>query len=299
MSVSGQEAGMGDGALDARDGGGAGAAPGEGPALVLRVAYDGTGFSGFAPQEGQPHVRTVAGELSRCLRTLLRREVALTCAGRTDAGVHARGQHVSLALTPREAASLDAARLVRSLGALLPEDIALRGVLRAAPGFSARFDALSRTYRYRMSVSPERPLFCARWAWWAPGRGGLDLDAMREAALRLVGEHDFKSFCKASSAEGRPTSRFVESVLIWQEEQLGERQVVVQVRGNAFLHNMVRTMVGTLAMVGEGRRSPAWVSEVLAARDRRAAGPCAPACGLTFWDVRYPEGSLAPWARGA
>lgn len=270
-----------------------------GCALVLRAAYDGTGFSGFAPQEGQPHVRTVAGELSRCLGTLLRRPVALACAGRTDAGVHARGQHVSLPLAPEEAARLEAARLERSLGALLPDDVAVRGVYRARPGFSARFDALSRTYRYRVCRGPRRPLFCSRWAWWERGAGGLDVEAMRAASLCLLGEHDFKSFCKASSAEGRPTSRFVESVLMWEEEQLGERQLVIQVTGNAFLHNMVRTMVGTLVMVGEGRRPAGWVAEVLEARDRRAAGPCAPACGLTFWDVRYPAGALEPWGGGA
>ena len=260
--------------------------------LVLRVGYDGTDFSGFAAQVKQTHVRTVAGELERACATVLRQPVELTCAGRTDAGVHARAQHVSIPDVP---ADVHADRLMRSLTAVLPDDISVSAVLRAQEGFSARFDARSRTYRYRMVLGDVRPLFSGRFAWWVRGVRALDVDAMRVGARHLVGEHDFKSFCKTSSAEGKPTCRFVESIDLWEEEQLGERQLVMQVRGNAFLHNMVRTIVGTLEMVGEGRRPPEWVGEVLSACDRRAAGPCAPACGLTFWEVSYDGGALVAW----
>ncbi len=268
-----------------------------GDTLVLRVGYDGTAFSGFALQEGQPHVRTVAGELRRALETLLRRDVELTCAGRTDAGVHARAQHVSVPMTPAESRELSGARLLRSLAAVLPDDVRAFEALRAAPGFSARFDARARRYRYRIAAGPVPPLFTARWTWWfrAASEGALDAAAMDEAARCLVGEHDFKSFCKTASAEGKPTCRFVESVLFSYEEALGERALVFDIVGNAFLHSMVRTIVGTLVEVGCGRRPTAWVAEALAARDRRAAGPCAPACGLTFWDVRYPADALRPW----
>lgn len=265
--------------------------------LVLKVAYDGTDFSGYALQERQTHVRTVAGELQQALRMLLRRDVALTCAGRTDAGVHARSQHVSLPVTKQEAALLDGARLLRSLGAVLPDDVRVEGVYRAPEGFSARFDARSRRYRYRLVPGPVAPLFNGRWAWWLrlADPSELDVDAMDRAARCLVGEHDFKSFCKSSSAEGKPTCRYVEWVRLEREEALGEPMVVVDVAGNAFLHSMVRTIVGTLVEVGCGRRKPGWVAEALAACDRRAAGPCAPACGLTLWEVRYPEGVLRPW----
>lgn len=279
---------------------GANGAPGTGAAgdvLVLRVAYDGTEFSGFAAQERQTHVRTVAGELARALGTLLRREVDLTCAGRTDAGVHARAQHVSVPMTPEESASLSGERLLRSLGAVLPDDVRVRAVYRADAGFSARFDARARRYRYRIVAGPVGALFNARWSWWLRCRSASDLDvaAMDEAARCLVGEHDFKSFCKTASAQGKPTCRFVESVGFEEEEAMGERMLVLDVVGNAFLHSMVRTIVGTLVEVGLGRRDPAWVADALAARDRRAAGPCAPACGLTFWDVRYDGGALRPW----
>ena len=279
---------------------GANGAPGTGAAgdvLVLRVAYDGTEFSGFAAQERQAHVRTVAGELARALGTLLRREVDLTCAGRTDAGVHARAQHVSVPMTPEESASLSGERLLRSLGAVLPGDVRVGAVYRADAGFSARFDARARRYRYRIVAGPVGALFNARWSWWLRCRSASDLDvaAMDEAARCLVGEHDFKSFCKTASAQGKPTCRFVGSVGFEEEEAMGERMLVLDVVGNAFLHSMVRTIVGTLAEVGLGRRDPAWVADALAARDRRAAGPCAPACGLTFWDVRYDGGALRPW----
>ena len=267
------------------------------PTLVLRVGYDGTAFSGYALQEKQGHVRTVAGELKQALEVLLRREVNLVCAGRTDAGVHARAQHVSLQLEAGEDARIDRVRLVRSLAAVLPEDVQVSAVYRAAPGFSARFDALARRYRYRFVDGPVPLLFNARWAWWLRSQqaGELDVAAMQRASAALVGEHDFTSFCKAASAEGKPTCRFVESIRFEQEEALGENVWVMDIVGNAFLHSMVRTIMGTLVEVGRGHRSEAWVGEVLAACDRRAAGPCAPACGLTFWDVRYPDGALAPW----
>ncbi len=268
--------------------------------LVLQVAYDGAGFSGFAAQEGQGDVRTVAGELDRCLTMLLRGPVQITCAGRTDAGVHARAQYVSMPLTGEQVGRLEdggAARLLRSLTAVLPDDIAPVRVLRAEPGFSARFDARMRRYRYRISCGPTRPLFSAHWSWWvhASSEGALDVGAMRQAAQALVGEHDFASFCKTASAEGKPTHRFLLSVDLSQEDQFGEPLLAVDVVGNAFLHNMVRIIVGSLVEVGLGRRDPAWMGRALAACDRRAAGPTAPPQGLVFWDVDYPEGVLRAW----
>lgn len=272
--------------------------PGEAAALVLRVAYDGTGFSGFAAQSPDQGVRTVAGELGRALSLLMHRGVPLVCAGRTDAGVHARSQFVSVPLYPRELPGLDgdgARRLVRSLGAILPDDVVVTQALRAEPGFSARFDAVSRVYRYRIVRSDVRPLFCARWAWWVRGGDALDEEGMARAASALLGEHDFASFCKTASAAGKSTRRMLAAIDLFHQEELGEDQLVIQVEGNAFLHNMVRAIVGTLVDVGLGRHPPAWVAQVLDARDRRAAGQTAPACGLTFWDVRYPQGALRPW----
>lgn len=261
----------------------------EGGTLVIRLGYRGAGFSGFAEQPG---VRTVAGELRRALETTLRRPCELTCAGRTDAGVHAIAQYVSLPVGEDEL-SLPGSRLMRSLCALTPDDLSVQALLRAPAGFSARFDALSRSYRYRIAASQARPVLTWDHSWWY--RGELDADAMAEAARPLLGEHDFKSFCKASSAEGKPTCRYVASLDVARVTEAGEELVVVDVTGNAFLHNMVRTIVGSLVEVGRGHRPVGWLADVLAARDRTAAGPCAPAKGLTFVGVEYPELTLTPW----
>lgn len=258
--------------------------------LVIRIGYRGAGFAGFAEQ---PSVRTVAGELRRALETALRRPCELTCAGRTDAGVHAIAQYVSVPVTEAEL-GLSGERLVRSLVALTPDDLSVQAILRAPAGFSARFDAISRSYRYRIAASQARPVLAWEHSWWY--RGALDVDAMAEAARPLLGEHDFKSFCKASSAEGKPTSRYVAALDVSRVREAGEELVAIDVTGNAFLHNMVRTIAGSLVEVGRGHRAPGWIEGVLAARDRAAAGPCAPAKGLTFVGVAYPEGVLEPWA---
>ncbi|HJA28405.1 MAG TPA: tRNA pseudouridine(38-40) synthase TruA [Candidatus Olsenella pullicola] len=263
---------------------------GEGATLVIRLGYRGAEFAGFAEQPGG--VRTVAGELRRALETALRRPCELTCAGRTDAGVHALAQYVSVPMREGEL-GLPGSRLMRSLVALTPDDVSIRGLYRAPAGFSARFDALSRSYRYRIATSEARPVLAWDHAWWY--RGSLDVDAMSVAARPLVGEHDFKSFCKATSAVDKPTCRFVGALDVRRVEEAGEELATIDITGNAFLHNMVRTIAGTLVEVGRGHRDPSWVAEVLAACDRTAAGPCAPAKGLTFVGVEYPENLLAPW----
>jgi len=249
-------------------------------ALAVMVAYDGSLFAGFARQPGQ---RTVQGELEQALSIALRRPVEVVGAGRTDAGVHARGQVVSLPWS----GDIDLALTARSLNALVGEGISVSSIRRAKPGFSARFDALGREYRYRIVQGPTPPLFLRRFVWWV--KRPLDVERMRQAGAMFVGEHDFKSFCVTESAEGKRTVRRVDAVEIAEEEHLGEACLVVRVTGNAFLHSMVRVMVGTLVEVGAGRQKSEWVAEALDACDRTAAGPTAPAEGLTLWGVSYPD----------
>ena len=249
--------------------------------VALTVAYDGAPFAGFARQPGQ---LTVQGSLEDALATVLRREVETVGAGRTDSGVHALGQVVSFASAASEPAETPP---LRSLNALVAKGIVVREARLAREGFSARFDAVSREYRYRIVSGPVPPLFLAPVAWWV--KSPLDVDATREAASLLTGEHDFRSFCVAESAQGKRTVRRLDAIELYPEEQLGEVCLVVRVVGNAFLHSMVRTIVGTLVEVGAGRREPAWVGEVLAACTRSAAGCTAPAHGLTLWSVEYPQ----------
>ncbi len=248
----------------------------------MTLGYDGAPFCGFARQPGQ---LTVQGELERALELLFRRPVETVCAGRTDAGVHARAQVVSFELAAEELRDRTPASLVRSMNALTHDGIVVREWQERPEGFSARFDAQWREYRYFICGGDTPPLFRAPTSWYV--KAPLDVEAMREGAAHLIGEHDFKSFCLAVSAEGKPTCRNVHSIDFFHDESLGEDALVIQVVGNAFLHSMVRTIVGTLVMVGKGQRTPEWVREVLAARDRAAAGENAPAQGLVFWNVHY------------
>jgi tRNA pseudouridine38-40 synthase len=255
-----------------------------GRTLALTVAYNGAGFHGFARQPGQT---TVQGELEVALRTVFRQEIETVGAGRTDAGVHALGQVVSFELPTSGFAerSLDALR--NSLNALTPDDIVVRRVEEKPAGFSARFSAVEREYRYRYVFSEVEPLFLRPYTWWVPTRQPIDVQAMKRAAPSLVGVHDFASFCVAASSVDRNTVREILSVMIFETDHLGESCLVLQVRGTAFLHSMIRVIAGSMLEVGLGRREPRWLEQALAARDRRAAGPTAPAQGLTFWRVRY------------
>lgn len=257
--------------------------------LVVRFAYDGAGFCGFAKQK-DPQIRTVQECLEGALSTVFRMPIETVCAGRTDTGVHALDQHVSFQVPTALLEKTTSYSLVKSLNALTDDDIAVKEAgIATDPAFSARFNVEWREYRYRIVFGSVPPLFLRNYAWWV--RVQLDVGAMCDAAGYLVGEHDFKSFCKAESAEGKNTVREVKSIDIAWEEQLGERCLMVRVVGNAFLHSMIRTIVGSLVDVGAGRRQPQWMGEVLAACDRGAAGPNAPACGLVFHKVTYPEGS--------
>ncbi len=250
--------------------------------LALCFSYDGAPFAGFARQPGQ---HTVQGEIEQALSLALRREVEVVCAGRTDAGVHARAQVVSFPVSAEEAASLNPQRLKRSLHALTDDAIAVQSLALMPPDFSARFSALSREYRYLVVPGDRHPLFLRDWCWDV--RRDLDVAAMNEAAAYLVGEHDFKSFCLAASAVGKNTVRTLDELRVMPVNVMGEDALSIRVVGNAFLHSMVRSIVGTLVMVGSGRREPAWVKTVLEACDRQAAGENAPAKGLVFWRVRY------------
>lgn len=251
----------------------------------LDIAYNGANFNGFAFQPGQP---TVQGELERALSTIFRTDVGITCAGRTDAGVHAKGQVVSFDVDDEAMAGRTERNFLRSVNALTHDDIAASNLVLRPAGFSARFDAVAREYRYFIYSNPTPSLFMRDFSWHVTCP--LDdsaLDGMRKASAYLIGEHDFKSFCMAASAQGRRTYRCVNDIEIGRTGVLGDELVVVTIKGNAFLHSMVRSIVGTLMMVGRGKRPPEWVGDVLSARDRKAAGENAPAMGLVLWRVTY------------
>lgn len=249
--------------------------------LRLDVAYLGGTYRGFAENRG---VRTVAGDLRAALERVLGRPCTLTCAGRTDAGVHARAQVVTVDVDGAQHAPVDLLRLRDSLNALVGPDTVVTAVAPAPDGFDARHSARSRSYRYLVLNSDVPDPFLAGTAWWVPAP--LDRVALAESCPPLLGEHDFSSFCRRP--RGVPDVSLVRRVLEagWhQEDRPGLLRF--EITATAFCHQMVRSIVGLLVDVGRGRRTPADVTAALVARDRAAAGQLAPPHGLTLWAVGY------------
>ena len=257
--------------------------------LRLDVAYDGSDFHGWATQPG---LRTVQGTLESALGAVLRLPSApLACAGRTDAGVHARGQvcHLDVASTAMEALGAATGHdgcvvLRRRLAGVLPTAIRVRRVRQAPQGFDARFSALQRRYVYRICDDPAAsdPLTRAYVLAW---RRPLDVAAMQAAADLLVGEHDFAAFCRAR--QGATTIRHLRELSWHRSDALLEAQV----RADAFCHSMVRALVGACLAVGEGRLDAAVPAEVLARRERDSRLPVVAAHGLMLEGVDYPPDS--------
>lgn len=253
-----------------------------GPELVrvrFDIAYDGTDFSGWAIQ---PTRRTVQGELANALAKVLRLpSVSLTCAGRTDAGVHARGQ-VAQADVPSETWEREGERVLRRLAGVLPKDVRVNDARVAPPGFDARFSALSRRYLYRVSDAPYGvdPLRRRDVLWH---RHPLDTDRMNAAAEQLRGEHDFAAYCK--KREGATTIR---ELLLLSWERVDEHLLHGTIQADAFCHNMVRALVGALLAVGDGRRATEWPGQVLRAGVRDSSVHVVGPQGLSLEEVRYP-----------
>jgi tRNA pseudouridine38-40 synthase len=242
--------------------------------VIVRVslAYDGSGFRGWARNAGQ---RTIEGVLSDALSRVLGGAPKLSVAGRTDAGVHARGQVASFVARDE----VDLEKLQRSIDTMLAPEIVSWDVRRAPEGFDARFSATAREYRYRVDTGSWPDPFDARFVWHRPG--AIALSPMREAARALLGEHDFASFCRRPPSGG--TVRRLERLAIARD---GDR-LEITARANAFLHQMVRALVGTLVAVGDGRLEPGEVARILEARDRARTPQMAPAHGLTLERVVY------------
>ena len=246
------------------------------PCFRIDLEYDGARFAGWAAQPGE---RTVEGELRQALTAVLGDELDIASAGRTDAGVHASGQVVSVA-SPR---SFDPWRLRGALRGLLPDDVAAVAVRAAAEGFDARRDALSRSYEYR--VLPGGVPSPLRRGRVLAHPGGLDRTALDACATLLAGTHDFRAFTPARSRH----TRFARTILAAAWEPRDDELVFV-VEADSFLHHMVRTMVGTMIEIASGDRAPDEMASLLAGADRTAAGPTAPAHPLTLVGVRYPPG---------
>ncbi|MGH3797536.1 MAG: tRNA pseudouridine(38-40) synthase TruA [Pseudonocardiaceae bacterium] len=243
----------------------------------LDIRYDGAGFSGWARQPGR---RTVQGVLEEALGRLLRIPAALTVAGRTDAGVHATGQVAHLDVPP---GALAPDQLARRLARLLPTDVRVPAVREVPSSFDARFSALCRHYRYRICDAPWGVDPLRRHDTLARHRP-LDEDLMNVASAQLLGEHDFAAFCRRR--EGATTVRALQR-LDWIRDE--PHLLVAHVAADAFCHSMVRSLVGALLAVGEGRRPPAWPAELRCQTSRASGVTVAPAHGLALVGVDYPD----------
>jgi tRNA pseudouridine38-40 synthase len=253
-----------------------------GPLVRVRmtVAYDGSGFHGFAPNPG---VRTVGGTLREAIEKVTRSRVELTCAGRTDTGVHAWGQVVSFDL-PAE--RLDEVALARSLNRLCGPAIVVRDLADAPDDFDARRSATGRTYRYTIVNRPVPDPFLAHVAWHV--EEPLDLDLLRLGCDPLVGDHDFSAFCRKPKHRDGSEASLVRQVRRAAWTDVGDGVLRFEIEADAFCHQMIRSVVGTLVDVGLARKHAGELLGILAGRDRSKASPLAPPQGLCLWAVAYP-----------
>jgi tRNA pseudouridine38-40 synthase len=243
--------------------------------LKLTLEYDGTAYGGWQRQNNAP---TVQQQLEEKLREMtLEPELKVTGAGRTDAGVHALGQVASC----ETQSQIPLYGFLRGLNTKLPGDISVLSVEDAAPDFNARFRARSKLYRYRILNRPARSAMRERFVWHVPAPA-LDLERMQAAAEPLRGRHDFAAF-RSADCERQTTERNLARVDVTRPDD----EIIVEVEGDAFLHNMVRIIAGTLVLAGRGDLDAAGVREILESRDRTLAGMTAPAHGLCLMRVFY------------
>ena len=238
----------------------------------LEVAYDGSGFRGYAKQDGH---RTVQAELDGAIGTVLGGRISTSVAGRTDAGVHARGQVVSFDYS----GDVEAERLQRSLNGMVGPEIAVNAIVVESDQFDARFSATWRRYRYLLDPRPTFDPLTRHIAWHVDR--SIDVDAMRGVADVYLGQHDFTSFCR--TVEGRSNVRRVEESVLEETDGFLEYWITA----NAFCHQMVRSLVGFMYDVGRGYSDGETAQQVIAARDRSAVASVAPPHGLTLWEVGY------------
>lgn len=252
-----------------------GIAAGDTRRYALGLEYDGGGFAGWQSQRGS---RAVQSEVEAALSRVANEPVAVVAAGRTDAGVHAGGQVVHFDV------HCERTRYgwLRGANSNLPDDIAVTWVREVSDEFHARYSATARHYRYIVCERPARPVLARRHAAWSYRE--LDTGRMQQAADMLLGEHDFSAY-RGAHCQARSPVRTLHEMRVVREGEW----ISIDVTANAFLYHMVRNLVGTLLVVGEGAAEVTWPARVLAGGDRRQAGPTAPAAGLTLTGVDYPQ----------
>ena len=253
--------------------------------LKLTIAYDGTNYVGW---QVQPNGISIQYVLESVWTSVTKEQLRITASGRTDSGVHARGQVCSLST----ASQIPAEHLVRALNANLPFDIRVLDINEAPVNFHAIRDSIDKTYRFQIQTGNVMDVFQQRFRWFVPRT--LDVAAMTRAATYIVGKHDFSSF-EATGASREDSIRTVTDLTVTSIKPERFELVDIEVTADGFLYNMVRNIVGTLVVVGRGKKDADWVRQVIDSRNRDQAGETAPALGLFLETVRYgPPPSLKP-----
>jgi len=240
--------------------------------FAMTIEYDGTDFLGW---QIQADGRTVQGEIEASLQTIFQEKIRVTAAGRTDTGVHAAGQVAHF----RTASSISLEKLRHGLNGLLRPDLVIRSIREEDENFHARYSATGRQYLYRILRRPSALRW--RYAWHVPYN--LDMDSVKTSCTALVGDHDFTSFCQAAASLHGARCHVTD--LVWQEK---DDEIRLDISANRFLHHMIRAIVGTAVEIGRGRWAPEKMQQILEAKDRKVAGPNAPAHGLCLYHVTYP-----------
>lgn len=252
----------------------------------ITVEYDGTDYCGWQRQAGG--LKTVQGEIEAAITKFCGQEIGLHVAGRTDTGVHAKGQiaHFDLDYGDRELSGFELAKAINAH--LRPNRISVLGAQQVGEEFHARFNAKNKLYRYRILLRHAAPTFERNQIWHI--QKALDVDAMREGAQHVLGHHDFSTF-RASQCQAKNPMRSIDSIEVTSHERpnMGGTEINISVEGRSFLHHQVRNIVGTLTLVGEGKWTPQDVKTALEAKDRTKGGPTAPACGLYLIHIDYPQ----------
>ncbi|TBL69217.1 tRNA pseudouridine(38-40) synthase TruA [Paenibacillus thalictri] len=251
--------------------------------ICMLVSYDGTAYSGF---QTQPSSVTIQEKMEEAIKLLTGESVKITASGRTDAGVHARGQVINF-LTSSQ---IPIRRWTLAINARLPADIIVNGAAEVDESFHSTRSAIRKTYRYTIRCGRNRDVFQhhTEYHHYAP----LDVEKMRQALQYLLGEHDFTSFCSIrSTKQSHVRTLYAATITEWDEsiQDIPSKRLVIEITGNGFLYNMVRIIVGTLLQVGEGKRHPDDFKTILLRKERSAAGPTAMAHGLMLWEVMYKE----------
>lgn len=249
----------------------------------LIIEYKGTDYAGFQIQDNVPSIQ---GSLQRALKDFCQQDIKVVCAGRTDAGVHALGQvaHLELEYGDRPLSGFDLAKAINAH--MMDEPISVIHAEEVSEDFHARFGAKTKRYDYRILNRPFKPGLQGDFVWWI--KKPLDVQAMEQAAQHLLGKHDFTSF-RDSACQAKSPVRTIDSIFVTATPILNGQDIIISVEGQSFLHHMVRNIVGTLMLVGEGKWQPDDVKTALDAKDRAKGGVTAPPQGLTLVSIDYEE----------